>query len=187
LGLARLRRVATGRTVLLAASVFVAFSVVFFNSGPVPAAADAADAPLLDNRFAWTREDAQSFLSALGAEGRGLYGLVLTLDAVYALTFAAAGALLLVWISARTLFPTNPLRLVALIPVLAGALDLLENAGIAILLSTFPPVPPSLAAMLGLVTAAKLVLVNLSFALAVLGLAGVFALSVSRRGRGVVR
>jgi hypothetical protein len=176
LGLARLRRVATGRTVLLAASVFVAFSVVFFNSGPVPAAADAADAPLLDNRIARTREDAQSFLSALGAEGRGLYGLALALDAVYALTFAAAGALLLVWISARTLSPTNPLRLVALIPVLAGALDLLENAGIAILLSTFPPVPPSLAAML-----------SLSFALAVLGLAGVFALSVSRRGRGVVR
>ena len=187
MSLAWLRRVATGRVVLFAASVFVVFSLIFFNAGPVPAVVEAADVPLLDNRFAWTQEDAQSFLSALGVEGRRLYGLVLELDTLYAFTFATAGTLLLAWISARMLSPTNPLRWVALLPILAGALDLFENVGIPILLSTFPAVLLTLAGMLGLVTAAKLVLVNLSFALAVLGPANVSTLPVYRRLRGSAR
>lgn len=171
MGVARLRRVATGRVVLSAASVFVAFSVVLFNFGPVPAVVEAAGAPLLDSRFAWTQEGAQSFLSALREEGRRLYGFVVALDAAYGVTFAA-GALLLAWISAQMLSSANALRWVALLPILAGALDLFENAGIAVLLSTFPSVPSMLAATLGLATAAKLVL----------GLGYVIALSRHRTG-----
>ncbi|HET6885090.1 MAG TPA: hypothetical protein VFH32_02630 [Rubrobacteraceae bacterium] len=133
--MARLRRVATGGVVLLTTSVFVVFSVALFNPGPVPAIVEAAGSPPLDNRFAWTREDARSFLSAFGDGGRGLYGVVLALDAVYAVTLASAGALLLAWISARMPFSTSPLQWVALLPILTGVLDLFENAGIAVLLS----------------------------------------------------
>jgi hypothetical protein len=128
-GMARLRRDATGRVVLLTTSVFVVFNVALFNLCPVPAVVEAAGSPLLDNRFAWTREDARSCLSVLGDEGRGLYGVVLALDADYAVTFATAGALLLAWISARIPFSTSPLQWVALLPTLAGVIACLCVGG----------------------------------------------------------
>ena len=137
----RLRGVASGLVALVAALFFVAFSVVFFNLGPVPDVVEAAEAPLLDTRFGWDQDDARGFLSALGDEGRRLYALTLLIDTLYALTFAVTGTLVLAWISGRLLAPTNPLWRVVLLPVLAGALDLVENAGILTLLVLFPSVP----------------------------------------------
>ncbi len=95
---------------MIAALVYVAFSVVYFKLGPVPAVVEAAGAPLLDTRFAWNALDARHFLSALGVEGRRLYAIVLLIDVLYALTFAVPGALLLAWLAGRILGPTSPLR-----------------------------------------------------------------------------
>ncbi len=169
--MAWLRRVASGPVTLVAALFFVAFSIVLFNLGPVPAVVEAADAPLLDTRFGWGQDDARGFLSALGGEGRRLYALTLLIDTLYALTFAVAGTLVLAWISGRLVAPTNLLRWVMLLPVLAGVLDLVENMGILGLLALFPSVPSALGAALGLVTAMKLILVNLFTVLTILGLA----------------
>ena len=165
-----LRRVTSGRVALVGALFFVAFSIVLFNLGPVPHVVEAADAPLLDTRFGWDHDDARSFLSALEDEERRLYVLVLLIDMLYALTFAVAGTLVLAWISERLVAPTNPLQWVVLLPVLAGALDLVENAGILILLALYPSVPSALGAALGLLTATKLILVNLATVLTILGL-----------------
>ena len=180
----RLRWVASGPVALVAALFFVAFSVVFFNLGPVPDVVEAAEAPLLDTRFGWDQDDARGFLSALGDEGRRLYALTLLIDTLYALTFAVTGTLVLAWISGRLLAPTNPLRWVVLLPVLAGALDLVENAGVLTLLAFFPSVPSVLGGALGLVTASKLILVNLCTALTILGLAVVAVFGVHRRTHG---
>ena len=180
----RLRGVASGPVALVAALFFVAFSVVFFNLGPVPDVVEAAEAPLLDTRFGWDQDDARGFLSALGDEGRRLYALTLLIDTLYALTFAVTGTLVLAWISGRLLAPTNPLRWVVLLPVLAGALDLVENAGVLTLLAFFPSVPSVLGGALGLVTASKLILVNLCNALTILGLAVVAVFGIHRRTLG---
>ena len=173
----------TGRTAvaLVAALFFAAFSLVLFNLGPVPAVVEAADAPLLDTRFAWDQDDARGFLSALGGEGRRLYALALLIDTLYGLTFAIAGTLVLAWISGRLMAPTHPLGWVMLLPVLAGVLDLVENTGIFTLLALFPSTPPALGAALGLVTATKLILVNLSTILTMLGLAVVAVFGRYRR------
>jgi len=173
-----LRRVASGRVALVAALFFVAFSIVLFNFGPVPDVVEAADGPLLDTRFGWDHDDARSFLSALDTEGRRLYAFALLIDTLYGLTFAVAGTLVLAWISGRLVAPTNPLGWVVLLPVLAGVLDLVENAGIFTLLALFPSVPSALGAALGLVTATKLILVNLSTVLTILGLAVVTVVAV---------
>ena len=173
-----LQRVASGPVALVAALFFVVFSFVFFNLGPVPAVVEAAGAPLLDTRFGWDQDDARSFLSAIGYEGRRLYALALLIDALYTLTFAVTGTLVLAWISGRLLAPTSPLRWVVLLPVLAGALDLVENSGILTLLTFFPSVPLVLGGALGFVTAAKLILVNLCTVLTVLGLVVVAVVAV---------
>jgi hypothetical protein len=165
-----LRRVASGPVALVAVLFFVAFSLVLLNLGPVPAVVEDADAPLLDTRFAWDQHDARGFLSALGGEGRRLYALALLIDTLYGLTFPVTGTLVLAWISGRLVTPSNPLRWVMLLPVLAGALDLSENVGILGLLALFPSVPSALGVALGLVTAAKLILVNLTTVLTILGL-----------------
>jgi hypothetical protein len=68
MSLAWLQRVATGRVVLITALVFVVFSIMFFNLGPIPAIMEAASSPLLDARFAGTGGDVHDFLSALGDE-----------------------------------------------------------------------------------------------------------------------
>ncbi len=174
----RLRWVASGPVALVAALFFVAFSLVFFNLGPVPDVMEAADAPLLDTRFGWGQDDARGFLSALGDEGRRLYALTLLIDTLYGLTFAVAGTLVLAWISGRLVAPTNPLGWVVLLPVLAGALDLVENTGIFTLLALFPSISSALGAALGLVTATKLILVNLATVLTILGLAVVTVVAV---------
>lgn len=80
---------------MIAALVYVAFSIVFFNLGPVPAVVEAANTSLLDTRYTWDGDDARHFLAALGEEGRQLYTIVLLIDTFYALTFAIAVALLL--------------------------------------------------------------------------------------------
>jgi hypothetical protein len=182
--MAWLRRVASWPVTLVAALFFVAFSIVLFNLGPVPAVVEAADAPLLDTRFGWGQDDARGFLSALGGEGRRLYALTLLIDALYALTFAVAGTLVLAWISGRLVSPTNPLRWVMLLPALAGVLDLIENMGILGLLALFPSVSSALGAALGLVTAMKLILVNLFTVLTILGLAVVAVSGGYRRMAG---
>jgi hypothetical protein len=143
---------------------------VLFNIGPVPAVVEAADAPLLDTRFGWGQDDARGFLSALDTEGLRLYALVLLIDTLYGLTYAVAGTLVLAWISGRLVTPTNPLGWVVLLPLLAGALDLVENVGILGLLALFPSLPSALGAALGVVTATKLILVNLATGLTILGL-----------------
>ena len=99
---------------------------------------------------------------------KSLMKLVLSIGTLYALTFAVTGALLLAWTSGRILNATSLLRWVSLLPVMAGVLDLIEDAGILALLGLFPTIPAALAMTLGLVKAAKLMLVNLSTALPVL-------------------
>lgn len=185
--MAWLQRVATGRAALTAALVYVVFSVVFFNLGPVPAIVGTANAPLLDTRFAWGGDDARHFLATLGEEGRRLYALVLFIDTLYAPAFAVTGALLLAWISGRVLNPGSFVRWVSLLPVMAGVLDLIENAGILALLGLFPTVPAALGTTLGFITAAKLSLVNLSTALVVIGLVIVLILTVLDRRRRATR
>jgi hypothetical protein len=185
--MAWLQRVATGRAALIAVLVYVVFSLVFFNLGPVPAMVETANAPLLDTRFAWGGDDARHFLATLGEEGRRLYALVLLIDTLYVLTFAVTGALLLAWLSSRVLNPRSLLRWVSLLPVTAGVLDLIENAGILALLGLFPTVPAALGTTLGFITAAKLMLVNLSTALVILGLVIVAILAVLNRRRRATR
>ena len=90
--MARLRRVATGRVVPPTTSVFVVFSVVLFNLGPVPAVVEVAGSPRLDNTFAWGPEKTpEASCPRSGTRARGSTGS-LAHDAVYAVNLATAGA-----------------------------------------------------------------------------------------------
>ena len=173
-GMARLRRVATGRVVPLNTSVFVVFSVVLFNLGPVPAVVEAAGSTPLDNRLAWTRGDARRFLSALGDEGTGLYGVA-----------GARGRLRGYFRHRRSLTPGLDLGLDAILhqpPAVgratpdpdrrAGPGRERGDSGTPVYLSVGAADARGDA---WLATAAKLVLVSLSTVLVVLGLAGVIA------------
>ena len=166
---ALLEDVATGRRVVAALAAFAIASVVLFNAGPARPLTESAGAPLLDVRFGWDADDAHAFLAAAGDEGRRLYALQLLLDSAYALAFAAAVALALAWLrkvlAARPAFARLPL-----LPVAAGALDLVENLGIATLVARFPSEPRLVADATGVVTAAKLVLVYAVMAVLALGL-----------------
>ncbi len=62
-----------------------------------------------------------------------------------------------------------------------------QNAGILALLRLFPAVPSALGTTLGFITAAKLMLVNVSTALVILGLVIVLVLTVSDHRRGATR
>ena len=174
-----LENVARGRRAAGGLLAFALASVVLFNLGPAATITESAGAPLLDVRFGWGAPEAHAFLLALGEEGRELYAIALVLDSLYALAFAAVAALALAWVLKTLAAPRA--RPLALAPVLAGGLDLVETAGVWTLLAAFPAEPRIVGDLAGVVTAAKLALVYAVMGLQGLGFIVVGARAIRRR------
>lgn len=107
----------------------------------------------LDVRFGvgYTLADVLSYFEALGAAGRALYTRTTLFDTVWPLGIAITGAL---W---APLAFRNPrwVVLAAATPVLFGVLDLVENCGLLLMLSQYPDVSPTLAALNNVITLVK--------------------------------
>lgn len=118
-------------------------------------------------------ERAAAYLRALGAEGRAVYlGRQLVLDLVYPALLAAV-----IGIGALHLAPSRTGRWIALLVIVAMALDYAENGVIALVLRGGPDgVRPTWLDLLGALTVAKFVTYGV-------GMAGLLVLMV-RRARG---
>ena len=109
------------------------------------AAFEAATAPLLrrvaggttqplDARFFYTPEEAFSTLGAYAAAKRVWISAYLTWDTVNPVFYASILALLISWL----LGPRSRLHALNVVPLGAGAFDLLENMSIVSLLAVYP-------------------------------------------------
>lgn len=152
-----LHRISSWRVWVPSAVVYAAFAWVFFaSSAPfaVPVVAAACGQPPLDVRFTSNAAAVTDYLQACGPAGREAYQALQVADLLYPLVFAVflASSLGLVL---RHLAPRRPgLALLALLPILASALDYTENALAWRALVSFPEASTG-SGMLGLATAAK--------------------------------
>jgi hypothetical protein len=117
--------------------------------------------PLLDLRLWYTPGDVQILFDKLGATGRSHYVLTeITLDLAFPFIY---GALLAIFIY-RLLVPKLA-RVLLLIPLIGMVADLLENAGVVLMGSTYNGNAPGMASWVTLFTLIKGVLVRLAMVL----------------------
>jgi hypothetical protein len=150
------------RTFLTGVLLTLAGAVLLFGVWPLPEVEAIGGGPVLDTRGFSAGSDAQTYLDALGAEGRRLYAIMLTGDVLWTvvngLTVAAGIAL---GITRSRL--DSRLVVLAVVPLAAMGLDLVENTAFLLGITAHPDAPPIPAAVMNVVTGTKLIAVVLGY------------------------
>lgn len=152
-----LQKFATGRVVVVALVVWLAYATLFFALGRYAMLQHAGGGPLLEETFGYGATEVQQWLDVLGEAGRNSYHTFQLLDGLNALLMTIALTLSLAFTLSRLVSERSPLRLLSYLPVLAGVGELLENSLLVAALSSFPSEAPTAGALVGSVTSAKLV------------------------------
>ena len=94
--------------------------------------------------------------STLGEDGRNVYLFQqLPVDFIYPGLFAISYALLLTWLFAKSFESNSKIFFLALVPVLGGLFDYLENVGIIIMINAFPNISQGLVGVVNFFTLLK--------------------------------
>ncbi len=152
-----LQKMASGRVVLkLFILTMAVFSLMIMFTIP-KVESFASGIPLFDMSPAgYSYQQAISLLESLGEDGRNVYLFQqLPVDFVYPGLFAISYALLLTWLFAKSFATNSKIFFLALVPVLGGFFDYLENIGIIIMINAFPNISQGLVAVVNIFTLLK--------------------------------
>ena len=171
-----LQKYATGKLIsgLFALTMVVYISMLAYS---IPAvSAFAPQLPLFDlSPAGYTFAYANELLSALGAEGRGLYLTTqLPLDFIYPGLFAITYSLLLVWLFGKTFSANSKIYYVAFVPFLAGMFDYMENIFIIKMINSFPDLQATTVEIASVLTLLKSGFTTVFFVLLIAGFAMFF-------------
>lgn len=127
----------------LVSILFVLTMVVYVTmlSYSIPVvSAFAPEFPLFDlSPFGYSFSYANELLSTLGADGRNLYlSTQLPLDFLYPGLFSITYSLMLIWLYSKLFDKNSKINYFALVPLLAGIFDYIENILIIKMISSFP-------------------------------------------------
>ncbi len=161
---AHLQSRARGRVVLFFMAVSALLGGVVLPAGSARLRALSGGVGPLDVRPFYTPAQAYAALAAYGEAGRATYRTgALTADMAFPLAYALFLSLAVAWLCRRAGDPDVacgwPLYLV---PLVAGALDVMENVSVAAMLWRYPKFSPALAWVAAAFTAMKWVAVALS-------------------------
>lgn len=136
-----IRQAASGK--LLAASLILWLAaLVLINGKPFGLAQlqEITEGPtILDMTFTTSPQQVYAVLDALGEAGRAFdLTHIVPLDLVFPLTYALFLSVAISWTLSRWVPAESPWFLLNLAPVIAGAADYCENAGVITLLITYP-------------------------------------------------
>lgn len=173
---ARLQRVASGSGVIIAVALWLGYAVCFFTFGPYATLRGASGGDLLEESFGIGQEAPTARIRSFDEATRSLYTGFQWLDYVNAALMAVALTLILTFTLSRLLGPRNPLRILVFLPLVVGALEVVENSLLLSVLWGFPSEAVTAGMLLGPVTSAKLAL-----AFAVLPVAGVSLVALGIR------
>jgi hypothetical protein len=178
--LGRLRRAATRRTILFCLALYLLFSAALLPIAGARLEAYSGGAGMLDTLVGgFSPEEAYARLAAYGLDGRLYYLLIeLTLDTLYPLVTLLFYSLALSFLNEHAFPPGHAFQLAPLVAVAGGLFDYMENAGVVVLLLTYPQSLTAVAAVTGAVALVKWVL---TFATMGLLLVGIGALALGRR------
>ncbi|MDP2721504.1 MAG: hypothetical protein Q8O72_02000 [Bacteroidales bacterium] len=117
----------------------------------------APDSKLLDMMPAgYNLKDVTDLFAALGAEGRHTYLFYqIPVDMVYPMLFAIGYCLLMAYFLNKLGKLRSPYFYLALLPLVAGAADYLENMGFITLLNQYPDINPTLVKISGVFSVIK--------------------------------
>lgn len=125
---------------ILTMLVFMVILVAFMmpaTSNAIKAMSGGVD--LLDTCMVCSAEDIYARIQAYGEEGRQFHvRATATIDIALPLTYTLFEALLIAFLLKSAGYEHRILRRLSLVPFIAGGLDLLENAGIILLLTVYP-------------------------------------------------
>jgi hypothetical protein len=165
--LARLNRAAGRRTILVCLVLFLVLNAVVLPVAATRLEAYSGGVGPLDNRvWGFSTADAFAALQAYGLEGRLFYFLVeVTADTLNPIVTLLFFSLALSYTLQRAFAPGHWIQRAPLVALAGAAADLLENAGLIVLLLTYPDRFSALAAATGLMTFVKWLLVFASMGL----------------------
>ncbi len=117
---------------------------------------------LLDMTTFYSAEQAYEIIGQYGTEGRDYYNYIQIIDFFFPVVYALFFALLITYLLQRRNWLETPWRRLALIPLVAGFCDWLENAGIFIMLRRYPVSFDIAAQMTNIFCVLKFALIGLS-------------------------
>lgn len=148
----------------------VYLTILFYSIPKVTAA--APDMKLFDvSPSGYTSEYAESFLTAIGADGRNLYlFLQLPLDFIYPGLFILFYSALFAWTLKKIFAPESKIYYALYLPVFAGLFDYAENILVILMIKAYPKISPNLVAAASFTTVAKSVLSSVFFVTLILSM-----------------
>ncbi len=180
-GAARLARGVRGWMAIGAVVLFMVFMTVVLPAQLDAGAFYTERYPAPDTSMSYAPDDLYAAAEAWGREGRAAYvHQRVTFDVVWPIVYGMFLLTTLAWVWARGTAPGSRWRRVALLPVVAVALDFAENTCTATVMARYPARTPVLAELAPLFTAGKWLAIAVSFILLVIG--GIVALA-ARWGR----
>lgn len=146
---------ATGRNAILALVVWLGFGGLLFGLTSYPTLRAAnQNRPLLEERFGYAAREASQQLQAFG-EWRESYRNFQILDYIHAALMMFALITILVFTLTRLFRPTHPICLLALLPLVVVAAEVLENTLLIAITAGYPTASPSLVGAASLATMIK--------------------------------
>jgi hypothetical protein len=120
----------------------------------------------------YSTQHAITLLESLGQEGRNVYLYQqLPIDFLFPGLFAVSHALLLTWLFAKSFESNSKIFYLAIVPILGGFFDYLENISIVCMIKSFPELSQGLVATASIFTILKSASVAAFFVLLYIGVA----------------
>lgn len=147
--LAYLQKIASGRIVLFSFVLTMAVYLLMLLYTIPKVESFAPGIALFDlSPAGYSYQHAASLLEALGETGRSVYLYQqLPADFIYPGLFAISYSLLLIWLFAKSFKPESRVFYLAIVPVLGGFFDYLENVCIVLMIKSFPDLSQKLVAV----------------------------------------
>ena len=175
-----LHRLANPWVALTGLGLFLLFTAVVLPREAARTERYAGEAGTPDTSLFYSADELYEMAEAYGPEGRRLYVRSrLTFDVIWPLVYAFFLISAISWVYDRAFSTDSRWRLANLVPILAAALDFLENGSAALVMVRYPLRTPVVDTAAGLFTLLKWISIAASFVL----LSGGFAAYLWRRVR----
>ncbi len=170
----RLNRISHGWVALAATLVFALFVALVLPGQSRSSATAGAEVGSPDLSFWYAPDDLYRMAEAYGPAGRSEYVRARwSFDVVWPLVYVAFLSVTLAWIWGRRLADARLGQRANLLPMVAGAFDLLENTCTSLVMLRYPARTPGVDWLAPVMTLLKWAFLSASFALLIVGLAWV--------------
>ena len=169
--IAYFQKIASGRVVLFSFILTMAvYSLMLLYTIP-KVESFAPSMALFDlSPAGYSYQHATSLLEALGEQGRSVYlHQQLPADFIYPGLFAISYSLLLTWLFAKSFKANSRMFYLAIVPMLGGLFDYLENVSIILMIKSFPNLYQGLVTIASTFTILKSIFTTIFFLLLFVG------------------